>query len=53
MLRWRTLGELSLIDITWGREVSGGPVSWTWLSHLRGSGLTPGQNTKALSAAWQ
>ena len=26
-LRWRSLGELSLIDITWGQEVSGGPMS--------------------------
>ena len=33
-----------------GREVSGGQVSWTWLSHLRGSGLTPGQSTKTLLA---
>ena len=23
----RSLGELSLIDITWGQEVSGGPMS--------------------------
>ena len=26
-LRWRSLGELSPIDITWSREVSGGPMS--------------------------
>ena len=25
-------------------------MSWTWLSHLRGSGLTPGRSTKTLSA---
>ena len=49
-LRWRSLGELSLIDITWGWQVSGGPMSWTRLSHLRGSGLTPGRSTKTLSA---
>ena len=49
-LRWRSLGELSLIDITWVHEVSGGPMSWTRLSHLRGSGLTLGQSTKTLSA---
>ena len=49
-LRWRSLGELSLFDITWSWEVSGGPMSWTRLSHLRGSGLAPGQNTKTLSA---
>ena len=48
--RLRSLGELSLIDITWGREVSGGAMSWTWLSHLRDSGLTPDQSTKTLSA---
>ena len=39
-------------DITWSQEVSGGPMSSTWLSHLRGSGLTPGQSTKTLSATW-
>ena len=26
-VRWRSLGELSLIDVTWGWEVSGGPLS--------------------------
>ena len=31
MLRWGSLGELSLFDSTWGQEVSGGPVSWTRL----------------------
>ena len=25
-LRWRSLGDLLLVGITWGREVSGGPV---------------------------
>ena len=50
VLRWKSLGELSLIDITWGQEVSDGPMSWTRLSHLRGSGLTPGQCTKTPSA---
>ena len=52
-LRWRSLGERSLIDITWCQEASGGPVSWTRLSHLRGSGLTPGRSTKTLSATVQ
>ena len=51
-LRRRALGELSPIDITRGREVSGGQMSWTRLSHLIGSGLTPGQSTKTLSATW-
>ena len=27
VLRWRSLGELSPFDITWSREVSGGPMS--------------------------
>ena len=27
-------------------------MSWTQLSHLRGSGLTPGWSTKTLSATW-
>ena len=49
-LRRRSLGELSPIDIMWGQAVSVGPMSWTWLSHLRGSGLTPGWSTKTLSA---
>ncbi|XP_067585604.1 RAC-gamma serine/threonine-protein kinase isoform X3 [Pseudorca crassidens] len=52
VLRRRSLGELSPIDITWGWEVSGGPMSWTRPSHLRGSGLTPGRRTKTLPAAW-
>ena len=50
VLRWRSLGELSLFDITWGREVSGGPVPWIRLSHHGGSGLTPGRSTKTLPA---
>ena len=50
MLRQRSLGALWPIDITWGQEVSGGPMSSTQLSHLGGSGLTPGQSTKTLSA---
>ena len=49
-LRQGSLGELSLIDITWGQEVSGGPVTRTRLFHLRGSGLMSGQSTKTLSA---
>ena len=34
-----------------GWEVSGGPMSWTRLSHLRGSGPTAGRSTKTLPAA--
>ena len=45
------MGELSLINITWGQEVSGGPKPWTQLSHLRGSGQTPGWSIKTGSAA--
>ncbi|XP_029082935.1 RAC-gamma serine/threonine-protein kinase isoform X2 [Monodon monoceros] len=52
VLRRRSLGELSPIDITWGWEVSGGPMSWTQPSHLRGSGLTPGRRTKTPPATW-
>ena len=33
-------------------HLSGGPTSWTWLSHLGGSGFTPSQSTKTLSATW-
>ena len=41
VLRWRSLGELSPIIITWGQEVSGSPMSWTWPSHLGPSGPHP------------
>ena len=51
VLRWRSPGGLSLINITWGREVSGGPASWTQLSHLGGSGPTLGLSTKTLPVA--
>ena len=50
MFRWSSLGELSPIDITWGQDASGGPLSSAGLSHLRGSVLTSGWNTKTLSA---
>ena len=50
MLRWRSLGEFLLINITWGQKVSGGPTSWTQLSHLGGSGPIPGWSTKSLPA---
>ena len=43
-------GELSPIYIMWDQKVSGGPMSWTRLSHLRSSGLTPSWSTKTLSA---
>ena len=36
----------------WSQEVSGGPMSWTRLSHLRGRGLTRGRSTKTLLATW-
>ena len=52
VLRQRSLGELPAINITWGWEVSGGPTSWTQLSHLRGSGPTLGQSTETLPATW-
>ena len=49
MLRWKSLGELSPIDITWSQEVSV-LMSWTRSSHLGGSGPTPGWSTKTLPA---
>ena len=52
VLRQRSLGEHSPIDITLGREVSGGSTSWTRPSHLGRSGPTPSCNTKTLPAAW-
>ena len=48
MLRLRSLGELLPINIMWGQGVSGGPMSWTWISHIGGSGPTPGWSTKTL-----
>ena len=55
VLRWRSLRKLLPIDITWGQEVSGGPMSWTRLFHLRGSGPTPSWSTKTLLChpAWK
>ena len=47
----QSLGELSLVNIIWGWEVSGGLMPWTQLSHLRGSGLTPGWSTRTLPGA--
>ena len=35
-----------MINIPWGQEFSPGPMYWTWLSHLGGSGPIPGQSTK-------
>ena len=35
VLRWRPLGDLSSINVSWGQEFSGCPKSWTWISHLR------------------
>ena len=35
---------------TWDEEVSAGPVSWTRLSNLKDSGLTPGYSTMTLLA---
>ena len=49
-LRQRSLRELSPFDIMWSQEVSGVPMPWTRLSHLRCTGLTPGRSTKTLSA---
>ena len=46
------LGDPSPFDITWSQEVSGGPMSCSRLSHLRGTGLTPGQITMTLTATW-
>lgn len=40
-VRWRPLKELSLINMPWGWEFSGCPASWTQVSYLGDSGLTP------------
>jgi len=47
------LGELSLINVSWGQELSSGPPSWTWVSHLGASGLTPNCSTKTTQATQQ
>ena len=41
MLRWRTLGDLKLINFPWNWEFFGGPKSWIWVSHLGDSGPIP------------
>ena len=53
VLSWQRLGELSLINVSWGQEFSGGPPSWTWVSHLGASGLTPYCSTKTTQATQQ
>ena len=40
------------INIPWGGEFSGGPVSWTPTPD-RGSGLTHGQGTKTPQGTWR
>ena len=45
-------GRFLLFDIRGAGGVSGGPMSCTWLSHLRGTGLTPGRSTEILSSTW-
>ena len=44
--------RFSPFGITWSWEVSCGPVSWSWFSHLRGTALMPGWSTKSLSSTW-
>ena len=43
-------GRFLPFDITWSWEVSCGPMSSTWLSHLTGTALMPGLSTKSLSS---
>ena len=47
-------GKLLTFDITWSWEVSGGPMSSTQLSHLRGTSEAQilSQSTKTFSATW-
>ena len=35
VLRWRPLGDLSSINVSWSQKFSGCPKSWTWIAHLR------------------
>ena len=46
VLRWRPLGDSSLIKVPRGREFSAGPKSWTQVSYQDFSGHTA-QETKA------
>ena len=41
VLRWRPLAELLPINVPWGWKFSGGPKSWSRVSCLWDSGLTP------------
>ena len=48
-------GDLWEIFAVWYYVELGGllwPVSWSWLSHLRGTALMPGWSTKSLSSTW-
>ena len=40
VLKWRPLGELLLINVSWDQEFCSGSKTWTWVFHLWGSGLT-------------
>ena len=41
VLRWRSLGELLLINISWDWAFSDGPMSWILICHLWGSSQGP------------
>ena len=40
-LKWRPLRDFLLINVPWGQKFSGDPMSYTLVSHLRGSGPNP------------
>lgn len=46
LLKWRSSGELLLINVAWCQEFSGGTKFWNWVSHFRSSGLILYYSTK-------
>ena len=41
VLKWRPLGDFSLINVPWGQKFSGDPMFCTLIFHPRGSGPNP------------
>ena len=52
-LKWRPLRDFLLINVPWGQKFSGDPMSYTLVSHLRGSGPTPYSSTKTSQVSAQ
>ena len=51
VFKLRPLGDLSLINVSWGWEYSGGPKSWTQVSYFGSSGPVPYCSVKTSQAS--